>query len=145
MRLSKWTTLGLALAMMGATAAALRRTSVGGALTAPGVKVGMSPIYSDTGRLITNHSVIMPKETPGWTPVALPITEVEAHTLPADTTFGRRGYLKDDFQVEATVVLMGEDRASIHRPQWCLVGAGWTIDRTETVTVPMQSPYPYLL
>jgi hypothetical protein len=145
MKQSKWTILALALAMMAVTGAALQRTGGTGALEAPGVKVGTAPLYSETGRLIANRSVVMPKDLPGWSPVALPITEVEANTLPADTTFGRRGYLKDGFQVEASVVLMGEDRASIHRPQWCLVGAGWTIDRTEKVTVPMQAPYRYEL
>jgi hypothetical protein len=41
------------------------------------------------------------------------------------------------------VVLMGSDRTSLHKPQFCLIGAGWRIDRTENVTVRIPRPQPY--
>jgi hypothetical protein len=41
----------------------------------------------------------------------------------------------DGFAALATVVLMGTDRTSIHKPQFCLTGQGWAIERTELVPV----------
>jgi hypothetical protein len=43
------------------------------------------------------------------------------------------------------VVLMGADRTSIHKPQFCLTGSGWDIDPTESNpdTVRVESPHPY--
>ena len=45
--------------------------------------------------------------------------------------------------LQATVVLMGADRTSIHKPQYCLTGQGWRIDQTERDLIPMTSPYAY--
>ncbi len=50
--------------------------------------------------------------------------------LPADTGFSRMNYvsLHDLTQrVFLSVVLSGRDRTSIHRPELCLGGQGWTI------------------
>jgi hypothetical protein len=41
------------------------------------------------------------------------------------------------------VVLMGGDRTSIHKPQFCLPGNGWAIDRTETASVRVSKPHAY--
>jgi exosortase len=66
--------------------------------------------------------------------------------LPADTSFGQRFYkAPDGLQIQVTGVLMGTDRTSIHKPQFCLVGAGWTIDKEEFTTVPVPEPRPYEL
>lgn len=79
----------------------------------------------------------------GVNPVALPnfvgadwagqdaeITAVERETLPPDTGFSRKNYvwLRDRRHwVFLSIVLSGRDRTSIHRPEICLVGQGWTI------------------
>ncbi|MEJ1972974.1 MAG: exosortase/archaeosortase family protein [Lacunisphaera sp.] len=79
----------------------------------------------------------------GINPVALPsalgldwvgqvaeVTPVERETLPPDTGFSRRNYvslLDRRQQVLLSIVLSGRDRTSIHRPEICLVGQGWTI------------------
>jgi len=79
----------------------------------------------------------------GLNPVALPtsigldwagqvaeVSPVERETLPADTGFSRRNYvslLDRRQQVLLSIVLSGRDRTSIHRPEICLVGQGWTI------------------
>ena len=43
------------------------------------------------------------------------------------------------------VVLMGKDRTSIHKPQFCLTGAGWNIDSggSPETTVHLERPRPY--
>ncbi|MBI2516060.1 MAG: exosortase-associated EpsI family protein [Opitutae bacterium] len=79
----------------------------------------------------------------GVNPVALPdflgvqwigepaeVTAIERQVLPPDTGFSRMLYAsaRDRRQtVFLSVVLSGRDRTSIHRPELCLVGQGWTI------------------
>lgn len=79
----------------------------------------------------------------GVNPVALPdylgsawegqlagVTPIEREVLPPDTGFSRKNYvlLRDLNQwVFLSIVLSGRDRTSIHRPELCLVGQGWTI------------------
>jgi hypothetical protein len=40
---------------------------------------------------------------------------------------------------------MGTDRTSLHKPQFCLEGAGWHIDETKTLEtkVPIERPFSY--
>ncbi|MDQ5980173.1 MAG: hypothetical protein QG602_3148 [Verrucomicrobiota bacterium] len=65
-----------------------------------------------------------------WMAQASDITPVEREVLPADTGFSRKNYvslLDRRVQVFLSIVLSGRDRTSIHRPEICLVGQGWTI------------------
>jgi exosortase len=57
------------------------------------------------------------------------ITAVEREVLPADTGFARRNYVnvQSAHAVFFSVVLSGRDRTSIHRPELCLIGQGWSI------------------
>jgi exosortase len=58
------------------------------------------------------------------------VTAVERELLPPDTGFARKQYVAvadPTKQVFLSVVLSGRDRTSIHRPEICLVGQGWTI------------------
>jgi len=38
---------------------------------------------------------------------------------------------------------MGRDRTSIHKPQYCLTGQGWRIDRSETSAIRIDRPRSY--
>ena len=65
-----------------------------------------------------------------WVGQDAAVTAVEREVLPADTGYSRRMYvsLQDRaHQVFLSIVLSGRDRTSIHRPEICLVGQGWTI------------------
>ena len=46
--------------------------------------------------------------------------------------------------IQVNVVMMGGDRGSIHRPQFCLTGDGWNIDpeRSGATTVRLDRPRP---
>lgn len=58
------------------------------------------------------------------------VTAVERDLLPADTGYARKNYVAvadPSRQVFLSIVLSGRDRTSIHRPELCLVGQGWTI------------------
>jgi hypothetical protein len=89
-------------------------------------------------------------ELPEWVSVYNSVEEemdpVVVGALPADTSYGQRLYTAPDgLRIQMTAVLMGMDRTSIHKPQFCLVGAGWTIAREEFTTVPIPEPAPYEL
>jgi EpsI family protein len=63
------------------------------------------------------------------------VTPIEREILPPDTGFSRRLYVNvadQGMQVFASIVLSGRDRSSIHRPEICLVGQGWTIGEVGT-------------
>jgi hypothetical protein len=68
------------------------------------------------------------------------ITDVEHRVLPQDTEFARRNY--DDTQgheITCSIVLSGAEQRSIHRPEACLVGQGWTIIGQDNVPIPLPS------
>jgi EpsI family protein len=69
-----------------------------------------------------------------WAGQASPVTPVEREILPEDTGFSRKNYVSlhdRNQQVFVSIVLSGRDRTSIHRPELCLVGQGWTIRGAE--------------
>ena len=63
-----------------------------------------------------------------WVGKTLDISPIERQVLPPDTGFSRKSYQSFLGQhVLLSIVLSGRDRTSIHRPEICLVGQGWTI------------------
>lgn len=87
-------------------------------------------------------------ELPEWVSIYDSVEEemdpMVVAALPPDTSYGQRLYTAPDgLRIQVTAVLMGMDRTSIHKPQFCLVGAGWTINREEIVMVPIPEPAPY--
>jgi EpsI family protein len=65
-----------------------------------------------------------------WIGQAAEVSAVERELLPPDTGYARRIYTSwgdPRKQVLVSIVLSGRDRTSIHRPELCLVGQGWTI------------------
>ena len=74
----------------------------------------------------------------------LEVTEVEKESLPPDTTITKRRYKDDEgFYIDIMVVLMGLDRTSIHKPQYCLEGAGFQIQETEPTSIKIKHPIEY--
>lgn len=70
-----------------------------------------------------------------WIGQVAEVTAVERDVLPPDTGYARRTYtsIRDRRrQVFLSIVLSGQDRTSIHRPELCLVGQGWTIQQRAT-------------
>jgi hypothetical protein len=68
------------------------------------------------------------------------ITESERLILPRDTEFAKKRY--DGFnlpEITTEVVLSGAQRQSIHRPQVCLVGQGWAIQKEETLPIALKN------
>lgn len=128
------------------TAAFLVRIQTSLALGKPGVKVGTDPLYNEQGQVISTVSVDLPEDLPGYiarSGTNTPLAKAELDMLPPDTVYGRRIYeAPDGFSPFLSVVLMGADRTSIHKPQYCLIGQGLTIDSTELVDIPLFEPHP---
>jgi hypothetical protein len=136
----KWIIFAVALAMIGNGALMLNRLKTHQRLGRPGIKA--SPI-ADSKRL----EIYLPEHVLNYDSVTVPVEEAG---LPRDTSFGQRNYTAVDNpndKLQLNVVLMGTDRTSIHKPQFCLKGTGWDIDDTESTedTVRMTRPYPYEL
>ena len=68
-----------------------------------------------------------------WIGRSSEVTPAEREILPPDTGFSRMIYFNrrdPSKQVLLSVVLSGRDRSSIHRPELCLLGQGWTVTET---------------
>ena len=110
----------------------------------PGVRLAAQPVRDPEGRVVGTNSVSLPEQVLDYSSEPAPVTRLELGWLPKDTTYGRRLYqAPDGFGVLMSVVLMGTDRTSIHKPQYCLTGQGWRIDRSDQTTIRVERPDPY--
>ncbi len=101
-------------------------------LGAPGVLVAQAD--TDSGL-----EVVLPERVLDFTSQKQSPLPEELAVLPKDTTYGRRVYMAPDgLQIALSVVMMGTDRTSIHRPEFCLTGQGWKIDQTATTVETLQ-------
>lgn len=125
------------LAILVACGGLLWRMSASHQLGQPGLKA--TPI-AGTPLL----DIELPVNVLNFTSVVVPPDMVVTNTLPRDTSLAQRVYTAPDgFQLSVNVVMMGTDRTSIHKPQFCLVGQGWRLDRTERVNVRVPHPHPF--
>lgn len=146
MKRQSWFLLSVALALMGAAAGFISHLRATQKLGEPGVKVIPVPIHDTEGRLVATNSVYLPEEVLNYKSEIRPVTQDTLRWLPKDTTYGQRSYkAQDGFESSLNVVLMGTDRTSIHRPEWCLQGVGWAPDGEEMATIPISEPFPYQL
>jgi hypothetical protein len=78
----------------------------------------------------------LPKEVIGFTGQPQPVSPAEKTILPPDTQFAKMLYAKGDHEhISCQIVLSGSDKRSIHRPEACLRGQGWTIKNGGVVPV----------
>jgi len=133
--------LAVALAMIAGTGWFLAHIHSFQRLGKPGVKT--RPLAGSQ-----NLEVVLPEHVLDYVSEPIPLAEVVTNTLPADTSFGQRTYTAPDgFWMQVAVVLMGGDRTSLHKPQFCLAGQGFQLGPSaySTATVPVQRPYAYEL
>jgi hypothetical protein len=137
MKHQKWLILVVALALMAGTVGALTHLRAKQKLGQPGVIATPIP-----GSVMMK--VDLPERVLEFTSTNVPEPEVVLGYLPKDTSYAERYYqAPDGFWATATIVLMGADRTSIHRPDYCLPGQGWTIDSKTTVTIPIGGAQPF--
>lgn len=144
MKRQSWFMLGVVLAFIGGTAGYLKYLKGHQRLGQPGVKVGPVAVYDPDGKVVGTNSVMLPEKVLDYESQPSPISHIVLGWLPKDTVYGQRIYkAADGFEMQMSVVLMGTDRTSIHKPQYCLTGAGWQITSTEGLTIPVTSPHAY--
>lgn len=140
------------LVLIGLTALFLARWSSVQKIGQPGVKVGSTVVHmrpggtGSTPSVVSTNGVLLPDDVLNYRSEEIPFDPSVVTTLPKDTVYGQRGYVAPDgFWIQQTVVLMGADRTSIHKPEFCLEGAGLHIYSAESVHIPMQRPVEYEL
>ena len=135
----------IALALIGTAAFWLSHLRDAVHLGKPGVRIGSLPVFDERNEVARSNSVAMPTAVPGYRTQVEPITRLELGYLPPDTTYARRHFESVDggFHSQGSVVLMGTDRTSIHRPEYCLTGQGWNILRQSVASIPVPRPAPY--
>jgi Protein of unknown function (DUF3485) len=139
MKNTKWTYMAVALVLIAGTAAALAWLRLNQKLGAPGIKAVAIP-----GQV--QMKIQLPERVLDFTSTNVPEPDVVLGYLPSDTSYAERMYNDPDgLRIQSTAILMGADRTSIHRPEYCLPGQGWTIDKKEIVTLPIDEHPPYQL
>ncbi len=133
------------LILMGGAAVVLHRLQHVQHLGRPGIRVVEVGVKDEKGDPASTNSLFLPEKVLDYRSTVEPITRVELDWLPQDTTFGRRRYQSgtDDFQVYVSGVLMGSDRTSIHKPEYCLPSQGFRILRRTQGYVRIHRPHPY--
>ncbi len=131
--------------LVGASALFLARlNSAGQALGQPGLRLAAMELRNEDSQVVRTNGVALPAQVFDCTSSLSPVTKLELEWLPPDTTYGRRRYtFPDETWIESSVVLMGQDRTSIHKPEYCLPGQGFSIDLREVVTIPILQPHAY--
>lgn len=130
----------IALSLIGVTALFLSRMQMSHALGRPGLVMTNDLVFDEDGNVVNTNTAALPVRVLDYTSETRPVAKVELSWLPPDTTYARRLYQSPaGRQLLLTVVLMGQDRTSIHRPQICLTGQGWTIERSDLTEIPLNT------
>lgn len=68
------------------------------------------------------------------------VSEAERVILPPDTEFAKKLYSDGQGDnINCQIVLAGAEKRSIHRPEVCLPGQGWTLKSGQTLTIPLDN------
>lgn len=133
----KWVLFFVALALMAGTAGALTWLKANQHLGSPGLKAETIP-GSVTVKLD------LPARVLDFDSTNLPTSELVLGYLPKDTSYAQRHYFATNGDwAMANVILMGADRTSIHRPDYCLPGQGWQIREKSVVNLSIAGAQPY--
>jgi hypothetical protein len=129
--------VAVAWLLMAAGAAVLLRSKAIERLGEPGLK--SKPLAGTLRR-----EIFLPEQVLDYGSTNVAASADEVKMLPPDTSFAQRVYrAPDGFEVFVRVVLMGADRTSIHKPEFCLQAQDYRIVKRETTAVPMERPHGY--
>jgi Protein of unknown function (DUF3485) len=133
----RWLLFFAALAVMAGMAGALAYLKAHQRLGKPGLRAEAIP-----GSVQMKFD--LPARVLDFDSTNMPEAAVVLGYLPKDTSFAQRYYFatNGDWTV-ANIILMGADRTSIHRPDYCLPGQGWQIREQTVVKLPVAGPVGY--
>lgn len=141
-----WSIALATLALIAVTAVLLARIQGHQHLGEPGLRLSDLRLTNELGEIATTNSVLLPDSPLGCASQLRPIAREELNWLPRDTTYGRRYYrAADGFEALVSAVLMGSDRTSIHKPEYCLPGQGFQIQRRSPREIMIYDPHRYRL
>ena len=139
MKHQKWLVFVVALGLIAGTAGALTWLRANQKLGKPGIKAMAIP-----GSVMMK--IELPERVLDFTSTNMPEPEVVVGYLPKDTSYAGRLYTATNgLQINSTIILMGADRTSIHKPDYCLPGQGWSINEKTVVNIPVAGPQNYQL
>lgn len=139
MKNKKWLLFVVALVLMTGTAGALTWLRANQKLGQPGIKAVAIP-----GSVMMD--IQLPAQVPGFTSTNMPEPQSVINYLPKDTSYiGRLYTATNGLQINSTVILMGADRTSIHKPDYCLPGQGWTINAKAVTNITVAGAPSYQL
>ena len=139
MKHQKWIIISVVLVLIAATAGALTWLRANQKLGRPGIKAEAIP-----GQVMMKIS--LPERVLDFTSTNVPEPQIVLGYLPPDTSFAERIYTAPDgFWTQASIVLMGADRTSIHKPDYCLPGQGWNIREKSVINIAVAGPQSYQL
>lgn len=140
----RWAILSVTLVAIGLTAGGLIYARAHQRLGEPGLEIVPGELRDEKGELAATNIIRLPEQVLQYRSAAMPVSREELDWLPADTTYGFRRYAgPDGFWLDLRVVLMGTDRTSIHKPEYCLPGQGFQITRSDRLNVRIVEPHPY--
>lgn len=129
-----------ALVLMGISAGVLLRMQHSHRLGSPGLLMVDGVVYDEEGGVVNTNTIALPDIVLDYESEQRPVAKAELSWLPKDTTYARRYYHDAAGKgLMLTVVMMGQDRTSIHKPQHCLTGQGWTIERSDELEIEIGS------
>jgi len=127
------------LALIGSAAGVLAWLKKSQKLGSPGIRAAAIP---GTIRM----SFDLPERVLDFTSKKEAEDQTVLDVLPKDTSYAQRLYTATNgFWANANIILMGMDRTSIHKPDFCLPGQGWRIDQKATVNISIPGTHPYQL
>jgi hypothetical protein len=137
MKNQKWLVLLIALGLMAGTIGALIWLKGRQKLGPPGIIAAPIP-----GSVVMK--IDLPERVLDFTSTNVPEPEAVSAYLPKDTSFVERCYTLADGlpPIYATIVLMGWDRTSIHRAEYCLIGQGLAPEEKTVVDIPIEGKEP---
>ena len=139
MKRNQWPMFFAAFGLIAITACALSWSRANQRLGQPGIKATPIP-----GSVLMN--INLPEYVLDFISTNVPEPQVVVGYLPKDTSYAERLYTAPNgLQITGTVILMGGDRTSIHKPDYCLPGQGWTINQKEVVNIPLAGAQNYQL
>jgi hypothetical protein len=139
MKNQKWIILTVALVLIAGTAGALTWLRANQKLGRPGLRTEAIPGSVQV-------KINLPERVLDFNSTNVPEAQIVLGYLPPDTSFAERCYFNTNgASIYATVVLMGADRTSIHKPDYCLPGQGWVIKDKSVVNIPVAGAQSYQL
>ena len=139
MKNQKWIILTAALVLIAGTAGALTWLRANQKLGRPGLRTEAIPGSVQV-------KINLPERVLDFNSTNVPEAQIVLGYLPPDTSFAERCYFNTNgASIYATVVLMGADRTSIHKPDYCLPGQGWVIKDKSVVNIPVAGAQSYQL